>query len=100
MKMLALIVTGDIRPKGSPNIAEDSRRTSCLVTKVLCLGMGLHSVKESVSVGVFHRKPKMLTLVESATTLSFEASAVSDWLLEAQLLRLNLASCMMALVVV
>ena len=99
MKILALIVTGDISPKGS-NIAEDSRRTSRLVTKAVCLGIGAHGVKERVSVRVFHRKPKMLTSLLSAATLSLEASALSNWLLEAQLLRLNLASHMMALAVV
>ena len=70
------------------------------MTKAVCLGMGACDVKERVSVRVFHCKPKMLTSLQSAATLSLEASAQSNWLLEAQLLRLNLASWMMALAVV
>ena len=99
MKILSLTVTGDICPKGS-NIPEDSHRISRLVTKVLWLGIDAHGVKERVSVWVFHRIPKMLTSVESTATLCLEASAVSNWLLDAQLLRLNLASCIMVLAVV
>ena len=99
MKILALTVTGHISPKGS-NIPEDLHRTSRLVIKVSCLGRDVRDVKERVSVRVFHRIPRILTSVESTATLSLEASAVSNWLLDAQLLRLNLASCMMALAVV
>ena len=99
MKILDLIVTGDISPKGS-KIPEDSRRTSHLVTKEVCLGMGARVVKERVSVTVFHCIPRMLTSVVSTAVFSLEASAVSKLLLDAQLLRLNLASCMMALAVV
>ena len=99
MKILDLTVTGDISPKGS-NIAEDSRRTSRLVTRELYLGMDARIVKERVSLTVFHRIPKMLTSLVSTATFPLEASAVSNLLLDAQLLRLNLASCMMALAVV
>ena len=99
MKILDLIVTGDISPKGS-NIAEDSRRTSRLVTRVLYLGIGARIVKERVSLMVFHHIPRMLTSLISTAAFSLEASSVSNVLLDAQLLRLNLASRMMALAVV
>ena len=48
MKILALMVTGDINPKGS-NIADDSRRTSHFVTKLLWLDKESWSQGEGVS---------------------------------------------------
>ena len=62
--------------------------------------MGVRVIKERVSLTVFHRIPKTSTSVLSAAVFSLVALAVSSWLLDAQLLRLNLASCMLALAVV
>ena len=72
MKILDLTVTEDISHKGS-NIAEDSRRTSSLVTRVLYLGMGARIIKERMSVTVFYRIPKMLTSLVSTAAFSLEA---------------------------
>ena len=59
------------------------------------LGIVACGVKERVSVRVFHYMPKMLTSVESTATLALEALAESNWLLDAQLLKLNLVSYIM-----
>ena len=62
--------------------------------------MGARIIKERVSVTVFHCIPKMLVSPVSTAVFSLEASAVSNVQLDAQLLRLNFVSCMMALAVV
>ena len=88
MNVLALMVTGDSNPRRSKTL-EDSLKTSLSVTSEVTLGIGDLDIRESLSIYVTHCSPRTLTGLLESTTLSLDASSVSWWLLEAQLLRLK-----------
>ena len=94
IKVLALMVTGDNNPSGS-KILHDSLKTSLFVTSEVMLGIGDLDMRDSVSVCVSHCRPRTLTGLLASTTLSLDAYSVSWGLLEAQLLKLKLASFIM-----
>ena len=66
---------------------------------VLFSGMIVLDGKQRVSVIVFHCKPRMLVVVFSSATLSYLAKMLSCGQLEAQALRLKLASDMIDLAI-